>query len=71
MKILCLKFEQNRTLNEQFDFFEGKGGGGLNLIFIGKHMKLLCFKFQQNHTISEDFDFFEGGEGGRGRGPHL
>ena len=35
MKMLCLKFKQNRTINKQFDFFLGKGGegggcGGLN-----------------------------------------
>ena len=31
MKMLCFKFEQNRTINEKFDIFEGKGVGGLNL----------------------------------------
>ena len=29
MKMLCFKFEQYRTINEQFDIFEGKGGRGL------------------------------------------
>ena len=27
MKMLCFKFEQNRTNDEQFDFFEREGGG--------------------------------------------
>ena len=28
MKLLGLKFQQNRTINEEFDFFEGGGGEG-------------------------------------------
>ena len=28
MKNLIFKFQQNRTINEHFDFFEGKRGGG-------------------------------------------
>ena len=27
MKIFCIKFQQNRTLNEQSDIFEGGEGG--------------------------------------------
>ena len=27
MKMLCFKFEQNCTINKQFDFFEDRGGG--------------------------------------------
>ena len=27
MKMLCFKFHQNRTINEEFDYFEGEGGG--------------------------------------------
>ena len=27
MKMLCFKFHQNRPINEEFDFFEGGGGG--------------------------------------------
>ena len=27
MKLLGFKFQQNRTINEKFDFFEGGGGG--------------------------------------------
>ena len=26
--MLHFKFHQNRTINEEFDFFEGGGGGG-------------------------------------------
>ena len=28
MKILCFKFDKNRTINEEFDFFEGEGPPG-------------------------------------------
>ena len=27
MKVLCFKFHQNRTINEEFNFFEGEGEG--------------------------------------------
>ena len=30
LKMLAFKFEQNRTINEQFDFFEGRGTSFLN-----------------------------------------
>ena len=33
MKMLSFKFQQNRTINEQFDFFEGKRGGPSYLNF--------------------------------------
>ena len=26
--IICFKFQQNHTINEEFDFFERGGGGG-------------------------------------------
>ena len=57
MKMLCFKFEQNCTINEQFDFFEAKVGGGLNLNYHWYTHEIVDFqfKFQQNHTISEDF----------------
>ena len=25
--MFCLKFQQNRTINDEYDFFEGGGGG--------------------------------------------
>ena len=25
MQMLCFKFDQNRTINEEFNFFEGEG----------------------------------------------
>ena len=74
--MLCFKFQQNRTINEHFDFFEGRGRGGadLNLNYywyayeiVGFHMKMFCFKFQQNRTINEEFDFWRGGQ----RDPHI
>ena len=37
MKILCLKFHKNRTINEEFDFFEEEGEdprGVRGLLFI-------------------------------------
>ena len=43
MKKLSFKFQQNRTLNEQFDFFEGKRGGG-TLIFKFQSQLLLVFE---------------------------
>ena len=49
-------FHQNRHKNEEFNFFEGQGGGGRKiegdlhfkivlLIIIGKYMKTFLFKF--------------------------
>ena len=29
MKMLCFKFQQNHTMNEEFDFWGGLGGGGV------------------------------------------
>ena len=72
MKKLSFKFQQNRTLNEKFDFFEGKREAG-TLIFKFQsqllliNMKMFCFKFQQNRTINEEFDFLRG-RGGDGKG---
>ena len=80
--MLFFKFQQNRTINAEFDFgrekgVEARGPPFENFvsIIIGKHTKMLCFKFQQNHTVDEEFDFFEKGEWGgmdlRGvRGPY-
>ena len=54
MKMFRFKFDQNRTKNEEFDFFEGQGGGEeevdlhfkiLLSIIIGKHMRMFLFKF--------------------------
>ena len=66
---MCFKFEQNRTINGIFDFFEERGSlkeGEPHLkivikIIIGIHIKCLFFffKLQQNRTINEEFDFFE------------
>ena len=52
MKTFGFKFQTNRTINEEFELFEGggedppAGNGGLNAwilisIIIGKHMKML------------------------------
>ena len=67
------KFQQNRTISEEFYFLRGKGGGekGHHLlilfsIIIGKHVKIFRFKFQQNRTINEEFNSFEGGRGRSG-----
>ena len=63
MKMLGFKFEQTRTISEEFDYFMGVGHGVQilkfysQLLFIGKHMKMYRFKFQQNGTIDEGFDF--------------
>ena len=68
--MLCFKFHKNRTINEEFDFFEGNGSphGVRGLPFINlylnyfcKYMKMLCFKFHKNRPINEEFDFFDGG----------
>ena len=60
MKILCFKFQQNRTINKEFDFFEGGNmwQGDPNFLIVisittGKYMKMLCFKYQQNENINE------------------
>jgi len=69
--MLCFIFQKNRTINEEFDFFEG-GRGGIKrtpiykiviLIIIGEYMKIWCFKFHQNRAINKEFDFWrlEGG----------
>ena len=57
MKILCFKFKQNYTINEEFDFFEEvgdlRGDKGFPIqiivisIIIGKHIEMLCFKIAQ------------------------
>ena len=68
MELLCFKFKQNQTINEEFDFFLGEtrmvpwGVGGRYLyvlisIIIGKHMKMY-FKFHKNRTINEESDFW-------------
>ena len=69
MKMLRFKFHQNRTINEEFDFFEAGKGTHLQisiLINIGKHMEILHHKFQQNRTINEELDFYEKGRRMRG-----
>ena len=63
------KFQQNRTINEEFYFM--KGGRGqrdphlwiLISIIFRKYMKMFCFKFQKNQTINEKFYFLKGGRG--------
>ena len=67
MQSFCFKFHQNRTINEEFDFLDGKGSQGvwggsyswiLISIIIGKHTQLFCSKFHQNRTINVKFDFW-------------
>ena len=62
MKMFRFKFDQNRTKNEEFDFFEGQGGGEeevdlhfkiLLSIIIGKYMKMFLFMFNRNWTITK------------------
>ena len=77
--MLCFIFQQNRTINDEFDFFEGGREGGMKrtpiykiliLIIIGKYMKIWCFKFHQNRAINKEFDFWRlegGGWGLKGR----
>ena len=61
--MLCFKFQQNRTINKKFYFFELGGGGKeggqgdshLQIwisVIIGKQMK-----FHKNPTINEECDF--------------
>ena len=70
MKLLSFKFQQNHTIIENFDFFEGGGEKGgphlyiLNSIIIGEQMEMFCFIIQPNCTINEELDFRKGG--GRG-----
>ena len=70
MKMLCLKFHQYCTINEEFDFFEGQGGGEeegdlhfkiLLSIINGKHMKMFLIKFNRNPTITRNY-FLKGVE---------
>ena len=58
---MCFKFQQNRTMNEEFDFFRGWGPHLkiLILIIISKHMKMLGFKFHQSRAINKEFDFWK------------
>ena len=66
MKILCFKFNQNRTINTKFDFFEGERRGPWEgkiasihkFQYQLKHMKIMCLKFNQNRTINEEFDLW-------------
>ena len=62
--MLRFTFQQNRTINDECDFFEG----GIKrtpiykiviLIIIGEYMKIWCFKFHQNCAINKEFDFWE------------
>ena len=64
--MLYFIFQQNRTINDKFDFFEGGRGGGIKrtpiytiliLIIIVKYMKIWRFKFHQNRAINKEFDF--------------
>ena len=67
MQMLSFKFQQNRNINDEFDFLKvGRGEGGeggrppfinFNTIITGKHMKLFRFKFNQNRIINQEFDF--------------
>ena len=69
MKILFFKFDKNRTINENFDVFEGGGGRGswevrgissISIsINVGKYMNMLCSIFNQYRTMYEEFVFFE------------
>ena len=85
MNVFWFKFDQNRTKNEEFDFFKGQGGGEeevdlhfkiLLSIIIGKYMKMFLFKFNRNRTITKNY-LFEGGKddrkggGGGASGPNL
>ena len=58
--MLCFKFQQNRTINEQFDFleeggFEEKGASFINfsLNYYWHSYKNVLFKFQQNRNVNE------------------
>ena len=65
MKLLCFKFHQNHTINEEFYFFEGRregfpGGMGAP---INKFLsELLLLK-------NDEFEFLRGERGRGGRGP--
>ena len=65
--MFCFKFHQNRTINEELDFFEGGGAPrGLGGLYIHKFISQLllvnirkcCFKFHQNRTINKEFYFW-------------
>ena len=58
MKMLYIKFHQNRPINEEFYFLGGRGGGfhkfiNFDLNYDGKRMKMLYIKFHQNHKNNE------------------
>ena len=39
MEMFGFKFQQNRNINEEFDFFEGgRGGGAKGLLFINLNL---------------------------------
>ena len=68
-KCHLFKFQQKRTINEEYDFFDvGRGGGegtpegeraSIHKCIIKKHMKVLCFKLHQNRTINDEFDIWK------------
>ena len=43
MKMLCFKFNQNRPINGEFDFFEGRGALGGEEAPIYKFLSQLLF----------------------------
>ena len=64
MKMFRFKFDKKNTKNEEFDFFEGQGGGEeegdlhfkiVLSIIIGKHLKMFLFKFNRNPTITRNY----------------
>ena len=75
---MCFKFHQNRTIIDEFNFFEeGEGGGAMGKgtpidkfqLLLVNLMKMLSLRFNLNRTINEEFDFW-GVKALRGRQGH-
>ena len=67
LKMLCFKFQQNRTINEEFNFWGGRRGDPISkfqsqLVLVSKHMKI-WFKNSAKSYYEWKFDFFEWGKG--------
>ena len=73
-KMLCFKFQENRTINEEFDILRGEGGSGtkespfidfnFNCYWQTYEKVLFQISAKSYRKINEEFEFFEGeGEG--------
>ena len=80
MKMLCFRFQQNRTINKHFDFFEGRRGErgleGRETSFLNFNQNYYWYKyktvvsyFSKIAILTKNLTFLS--EGGGKRTPYL